>query len=96
MANPVGRAPAQGFQPMTRCQYVLASVVNLAKIVKSAVLTVFWSIAAVATLGLSKKVNEKVLNAGWQWTSSASGLCLTAFGAFCPGKMNTQFQVANA
>ena len=82
------------FQPLTRCQYIVASVVNLAKIVKAAVLTTFWALATVMTLGLSKKVNEKLVNAGWNWSRHASGLSLTLFGSFCPKTMNLQF--ANA
>ena len=90
---PAQRAP---FQPLTRCQYVLATVVNLAKAVKAAVLTVFSLIGAAAMLGLAKKVNSYVWNLGFEWTRAGSAICLTLFGSFCPSKMNCQFQAANA
>ena len=91
-------APAQRvpFQPLTRCQYVLATLVNVVKAVKAAVLTVFSLLGAAATLGLSKKMNGFVEHWGFEWTRAGSALCLTVFGSFCPSKMNQQFQAANA
>lgn len=90
---PAQRAP---FQPLTRCQYVLATFINVAKTVKAAVLTVFSIIGAAAALGLSKKMNSCVENWGFEWTRAGSAFCLTLFGSFCPSKMNQQFQAANA
>ncbi len=87
------RAP---FQPITRCQYVLATLINVVKAVKAAVLTVFSLVGAVATLGLSKRMNGLVEKWGFEWTRAGSAICLTIFGSFCPSKMNHQFQAANA
>lgn len=76
------------FEPLNRCHYLLATIVNIINVVKHTFLTLLSILGAVVCLGLNKKMNAHVINNGIEIGFSFLAVGMSCFGTLCPTAVN--------
>ncbi|HSX26949.1 MAG TPA: hypothetical protein VLE89_08100 [Chlamydiales bacterium] len=86
--TPTAPADKGRYTPLNRCEYGLATVVNIVHIAKSILMALILLIAAGVCLGKNKKINGYVHGHATGISAGLVGLILSITGIFCPNYVN--------
>ncbi len=80
--------PQHNLRPLTRCEFATGFVVVICKIAMYTLLTLATFLASAVSLGLWKKMNQKVVLNASQTALHVISLPLMFFGILCPKTIN--------
>lgn len=84
--------PQQSLRPLSRCEFATGFVVVICKIAMYTITTLATFLASAVCLGLSKKMNQKLVQNASQTALHIISLPLMFFGIFCPKTINNSLE----